>query len=85
MADRDTPVQVLFVCLGNHCRSPAAHAVANQMLAGRTFASFDSAGLTRAHVGDLPHGMSSAEAHRKYTRSANRIPFMCSSISPLAS
>ncbi len=65
MADRDTPVQVLFVCLGNHCRSPAAHAVANQMLAGRTFASFDSAGLTRAHVGDLPHGMSSAEGRAR--------------------
>ncbi len=61
------PVAVLFVCLGNHCRSPTAHAVAVQQLAGRPFARFDSAGTSRAHIGDPPHGMTRAEgSHRGY-------------------
>jgi protein-tyrosine phosphatase len=59
------PVAVLFVCLGNHCRSPAAHAVADTMLAGRPFARFDSAGTSRAHVGDYPHPLTSAEGRAR--------------------
>jgi protein-tyrosine phosphatase len=67
MADALAPVSVLFVCLGNHCRSPAAQTVAESMLAGRTFARFDSAATSSAHVGDLPHSMSAAEGrHRGY-------------------
>lgn len=67
MGGPSTPVSVLFVCLGNHCRSPAAHAVALRMLAGRTFARFDSAGTSRAHVGDAPHAMARSEgSHRGY-------------------
>ncbi len=61
------PVSVLFVCLGNHCRSPSAHAVAEAMLAGRPFARFDSAGTGRSHVGQLPHPLAAAEGgHRGY-------------------
>ncbi len=67
MADAANAVSVLFVCLGNHCRSPAAHAVADSMLAGRAFARFDSAGTSTAHIGHGPHAMSAAEgAHRGY-------------------
>ena len=57
------PIRVLFVCLGNHCRSPAAHAVAKS-LAGRRgirHVTFDSAATGREHVGDLPHPLASHE------------------------
>jgi len=72
MAAGATPVQVLFVCLGNHCRSPAAQAVAEQMLAARPFARFDSAGLNRAHVGELPHGLSTVEGRTRGYRVEHR-------------
>jgi len=55
------PVSVLFVCLGNICRSPAAHAVAETLRAGGEFARFDSAGTGDYHVGELPNPMSSTE------------------------
>jgi protein-tyrosine phosphatase len=59
------PVSVLFMCLGNHCRSPAALAVAETMRAGRPFARFDSAGTSRAHVGDRPHPLASVEGRAR--------------------
>jgi len=59
------PVAVLFVCLGNICRSPAAHAVAETLRAGRAFARFDSAGTGSYHVGELPNPMSSTEGARR--------------------
>jgi protein-tyrosine phosphatase len=57
------PILVLFVCLGNHCRSPAADAVANHMARSRNLedVSFDSAATGRYHVGDLPHPLASHE------------------------
>jgi protein-tyrosine phosphatase len=55
------PVSVLFVCLGNICRSPAAHAVAETLRAGGAFARFDSAGTGNYHIGDQPNPMSSIE------------------------
>ena len=65
--DERPAVRVLFVCLGNHCRSPSAHAVAEAVLAGRHFARFDSAGTGRSHVGHLPHPLATAEGgHRGY-------------------
>ena len=57
------PIRVLFVCLGNICRSPAAHAVANE-LAWRRRAQhlrFDSAGTAAHHIADPPHPLSVAE------------------------
>ena len=71
MAGPISAVSVLFVCLGNHCRSPAAHAVADAMMAGDDALAgvghFDSAGTSRAHVGDFPHPASAAEGrHRGY-------------------
>jgi protein-tyrosine phosphatase len=59
------PVAVLFVCLGNHCRSPAAQAVAQAMLGSGSFARFDSAGIGRAHVGERPHALTAAEGHAR--------------------
>lgn len=64
-SDGPDPVAVLFVCLGNHCRSPAAHAVAERMRNSRAFARFDSAGTSRAHVGDRPHRLTAAEGNAR--------------------
>lgn len=43
---------ILFVCLGNICRSPAAEAVFRT----RSSAVCDSAGTSGWHVGDPPYG-----------------------------
>ena len=59
------PVSVLFVCLGNICRSPAAHAVGETLRAGADFARFDSAGTGSYHAGELPNPMSSTEGSRR--------------------
>lgn len=49
--------KLLFICLGNICRSPAAHAVMQKMVdergLGDTF-EIDSAGIGDWHVGQLP-------------------------------
>ncbi|MGV6839012.1 MAG: low molecular weight protein-tyrosine-phosphatase [Planktomarina sp.] len=46
-------MKVLFVCLGNICRSPAAEAVFRDM---RTDIETDSAGTGNWHVGKPPYG-----------------------------
>lgn len=57
------PIRVLFVCLGNHCRSPSAHAVATHVARqrGTEYVTFDSAATGRDHDGDLPHPLASHE------------------------
>ncbi len=46
---------VLFVCLGNICRSPSAHAVFRQMARTSThLLEIDSAGTAAFHVGSKP-------------------------------
>jgi len=61
MADRDDGprTRVLFVCMGNICRSPTAEAVFRNVIeragmAGRI--ECDSAGTHSYHAGDLPDG-----------------------------
>lgn len=52
-----TKCKILFVCLGNICRSPAAEGVMKKMLAGAGMGdrvSADSAGIGPWHVGELP-------------------------------
>ena len=49
--------KLLFVCLGNICRSPAAEGVMKQVLLNRGMADMfevDSAGIGGWHVGELP-------------------------------
>lgn len=51
------PKKILFVCLGNICRSPAAEGIARKMAEETGVADrfeFDSAGLYSGHAGDLP-------------------------------
>ncbi len=64
---RPLPISVLFVCMGNHCRSPAAQAVAHKVAAERgvTDVVFDSAGTTGHHRGDHPHPLATAEGGRR--------------------
>ncbi|NLO24086.1 MAG: low molecular weight phosphotyrosine protein phosphatase [Fibrobacter sp.] len=46
--------KVLFVCLGNICRSPTAEGIA-RVLAKKSDIEFDSAGLGSWHIGKPPH------------------------------
>ena len=45
--------RILFVCLGNICRSPAAEGAVRALLPG---AQTDSAGTSDWHVGEPPYG-----------------------------
>lgn len=72
------PVRVLFVCLGNICRSPSAeglfrHYVASQGAEGDY--EIDSAGLITHHEGELPDGrMRAHAAHRGYSLESRSRP-----------
>jgi protein-tyrosine phosphatase len=59
---------LLFVCLGNICRSPAAEGVAHKLLlASGKSARIDSAGLGPWHAGEPPHRtMRKVAAERGY-------------------
>ena len=46
---------ILFVCLGNICRSPLAHGIAENIVQKRNLAlSIDSAGTSNWHEGEAP-------------------------------
>ncbi len=57
------PIHVLFVGVGNHCRSPSAHAVAVHVASvrGTEHISFDSASTSSDDIGALPHPLVSHE------------------------
>jgi len=63
-------VRILFVCLGNICRSPAAHAVFQRLAESRGGSqryAVDSAGILDYHEGELPDPrMRAAAARRGY-------------------
>lgn len=58
---------VLFVCLGNICRSPTAEAVftAKAVELGRTDLRIDSAGTGAWHVGNPPDRRATAHAKKR--------------------
>lgn len=58
---------VLFVCTGNICRSPTAHAILRDMVRQRgmdDIVKVDSAGTTSYHVGECADDRSCATARR---------------------
>lgn len=74
-------IRVLFVCLGNICRSPMAEGVMRHLVAQRgldAVIEVDSAGTSRYHIGEQPHhgtlrvlrdnGIALRHAARQFTR-----------------
>lgn len=72
----ETSVRVLFVCLGNICRSPTAHGVFEHLVQRHNLEQHvvvDSAGTGDWHIGHAPDKRSSAAAlQRGYDLSTQR-------------
>jgi protein-tyrosine phosphatase len=61
-------MRILFVCMGNICRSPSAEGVFRQALTRRApelQVEFDSAGTHDYHVGEAPDARALAAARRR--------------------
>lgn len=61
-------VKVLFVCMGNICRSPTAHGVFLKMIEDQSLAHLievDSAGTHAYHIGKAPDPRAQAAAARR--------------------
>lgn len=64
----DRSVRVLFVCMGNICRSPTAHGVFRKLVQESGLAeriAIDSAGTHAYHVGEPPDRRAQATAQRR--------------------
>jgi protein-tyrosine phosphatase len=60
--------KLLFVCLGNICRSPSGENIMNHLLAEKGYShliSCDSAGTANYHIGASPDRRMTAAANRK--------------------
>lgn len=64
--DRKNPPAILFLCLGNICRSPLAEGAARAAFAAAGIdAVFDSAGTGNWHLGHPPDARALAEGRRR--------------------
>ena len=77
MTPHDAPkkYKVLFVCLGNICRSPTAHGIMEQLVADRKLQDrieIDSAGTYGGHAGELPDHRMRAHAERRGLKLTHR-------------
>ncbi|MCS6905595.1 MAG: low molecular weight protein-tyrosine-phosphatase [Bacteroidia bacterium] len=64
----DQKVGVLFVCIGNICRSPLAQGIFEHKIQQKGLSkvlSCDSAGIASYHIGSLPHPLSQAVARKR--------------------
>ena len=62
------PIQVLFVCMGNICRSPTAHGIFQALVDAQGLSHavrVDSAGTHSYHIGSPPDPRSQATAIRR--------------------
>jgi len=57
--------RVLFVCLGNICRSPTAEGLMRSMVSKDDSVETDSAGTGAYHIGNPPDSRAIAEASRR--------------------
>lgn len=67
LCDKET-IRILFVCLGNICRSPAAEGIMKDIVKKNGDESrwiIDSAGTGDYHIGDLPDHRMRAHAQRR--------------------
>lgn len=74
------PVRVLFVCLGNICRSPAAEGVMRALVEEAGDAGswhIDSAGTGRYHIGQLPDNRMRIHARRRGYELTHRCRQVC--------
>ena len=72
---RSEPIRVLFVCLGNICRSPLAEGVFRSLVSARGLDAhyqIDSAGTGGWHVGEDPDARSMAVALKNGVRLTGR-------------
>lgn len=63
-----TKKHILFICLGNICRSPAAHAVMQHLVEEKGLTEnyeIDSAGIGNWHVGQLPDSRMRAQGAKR--------------------
>lgn len=61
-------IRILFVCLGNICRSPAAHGIMDKFIketGEENRFELDSAGLYGGHAGELPDHRMRVHARRR--------------------
>jgi protein-tyrosine phosphatase len=71
----DAPLRILCVCLGNICRSPAAHAIFEGLLAQSKDSGaviIDSAGTSASHAGEPPDARMRAAGERRGLRFTSR-------------
>ncbi|MEB3230426.1 MAG: low molecular weight protein-tyrosine-phosphatase [Leptolyngbyaceae bacterium] len=69
------PYKLLFVCLGNICRSPSAEGIMNHLLEQRQLTNqieCDSAGTSSYHIGSSPDSRMTAAAKRQGIRLSGR-------------
>ncbi len=74
--------RILFVCLGNICRSPAAEGIMRSIVEGYgagTEWEIDSAGIGGWHVGDLPDNRMRVHAARRGLTLDHRCRQVCES------
>lgn len=68
MAEAGRPFRILFVCLGNICRSPTAEGVMRALIVERglqAHVEVDSAGTGGWHVGESPDARATAAARAR--------------------
>lgn len=80
---KKAPIRFLFVCTGNICRSPTAHAIFRKLVSDRKLAEsieFDSAGTHAYHEGEGADPRSAKHGKRRgYDFSFHRARKVCSS------
>ncbi len=76
---KERPIRVLFVCLGNICRSPAAEEIFRTVVNranAQTRYEMDSAGTYAGHSGDLPDSRMRMHAARRGYELTHRARFI---------